>query len=99
MSHSSLSQQSITNPQGTSNVSPLHPSGSTAMNRSAGLFVIDHRLYQLYEKLRKINPSVLVMVSALNIALEPEGPVITTCEELEAFLGAIEVFEQEEGIL
>lgn len=96
MSHSSLSQQSITNPQGTSNVSPLHQSGSTTMNRSSGLFVIDQRLYRLYERLRTCNPSVLVMVNALNIALEPEGPMIKTCEQLEMFLEAIAEFEKEE---
>lgn len=98
MSHSSLSRQSITNPHGTSNVSPLHPSGSTAMNHGMGEFVIDHRLYRLFEKLKEANQSVQVMVNALNIAMGPEGPSIRTCEDLEIFLEAIADFEQQEGL-
>lgn len=61
--------------------------------------LIDHRLYRLYEELREINPSVLVMVNALNSALGPEGPSIRTCEELEMFLEAVADFEQQEGLL
>ncbi|MCW8332036.1 hypothetical protein MD588_24905 [Photobacterium sp. SDRW27] len=98
MSHFSLFHHSITNPPGASNVSPLQQSGSTTMNGGAAEFVIDQRLYRLYEKLRAINPSVLVMVETLNIALAAEGTVITTSEELEKFIEAIEMFEKEEGL-
>ncbi len=101
MSHSSLSQHSSTNPLGASNVSPLHPSGSTTMGgdlSTASEFIVDRRLYVLYEKLRTLNPSVLTMVNALNVALANQGEVIRTCADLEAFLVAVEVFETEEAL-
>lgn len=66
-------------------------------------YQIDKKLYQLYENLRACDPSVFVMVKALNVVLQQYpalGPMISTCHELECFIEAIEEYElTTEGLL
>ena len=69
MAHFSLHQPSSTKAPQSSSVSSLHHSGSTTMIRSSVEYQIDQRLYQLYENLRACNPSVLIMVNALNVVI------------------------------
>ncbi|MEZ8094510.1 hypothetical protein ACED51_10490 [Photobacterium swingsii] len=95
MSHSNRFPHRITKPFGASNVSPLQPSGSTTMNRT---WCIDHRLYGTYQKLRACQPSVLLMVKALNVLLAQHGQTIETCFDLEEFIDAIDEFERVEGL-
>ncbi|MCD9468826.1 hypothetical protein [Photobacterium iliopiscarium] len=98
MAHSNAHQPSITKAHQSSSVSPLHPSGSTAMGGGSVEYQIDQRLYQLYENLRACNPSVLIMVNALNVVIRQYsalGPVITTCGDLECFIAAITAYEEE----
>ncbi|WP_146154691.1 hypothetical protein [Photobacterium kishitanii] len=61
-------------------------------------YKIDQRLYQLYENLWVCNPSVLIMVNALNVVIRQYpalGPVITTCGDLECFISAVTEYEAE----
>ena len=97
MAHSNSHKTSITKAHQSSSVSPLHRSGSTMMIRSSVEYQIDQRLYQLYENLRACNPSVLIMVNALNVVIRQYpalGPVITTCGDLECFITAITEYEE-----
>ncbi|SKC34440.1 hypothetical protein CZ809_04060 [Photobacterium piscicola] len=101
MAHSNSYKTSSTKAHQSSNVSPLHHSGSTTMIGGSVEYQIDHRLYQLYENLRACNPSVLIMVNALNVEIRQHpalGPVITTCGDLECFITAITEYEEEAGL-
>ncbi|MGF1727529.1 hypothetical protein [Photobacterium nomapromontoriensis] len=96
MAHSNSHQPSITKAQQSSSVSPLHHSGSTTMIDCSVEYQIDKQLYQLYENLRACDPSVFVMVKALNVVLRQYpalGPMIGTCHDLECFIEAIEEYE------
>lgn len=98
MAHSNSHKTSITKAHQSSSVSPLHRSGSTMMIRSSVEYQIDQRIYQLYENLRTCNPSVLIMVNALNVVIRQYpalGPVITTCSDLECFIAAVTAYEEE----
>lgn len=101
MAHSNSHQPSITKAHQSSSVSPLHHSGSTAMGGCSVEYQIDQRLYQLYEKLRVCNPSVLIMVNALNVVIRQHpalGQVITTCGDLECFIAAVTAYEEDAGL-
>lgn len=98
MSHSNSHQPSITKAHQPSSVSPLHHSSSPVMGGGSVEYQIDQRLYQLYENLRACNPSVLIMVNALNVVIRQYpalGPVITTCSDLECFIAAVTAYEEE----
>ena len=98
MAHSNSHSPSSTKAHQPSSVSPLHHSGSTTMIGGSVEYQIDQRLYQLYENLRVCNPSVLIMVNALNVVIRQYpalGPVITTCGDLECFIEAVTAYEEE----
>ncbi|RXJ72027.1 hypothetical protein CS022_18280 [Veronia nyctiphanis] len=97
MSRSVPSAPCSTNARQAGNVSPLHHSGSTAMSslRPFRAEVMDKRLFDLYCKLRALNPSVYEMVTALNVALRPYGWLIHTVEALECFIDAADEWEAE----
>lgn len=65
---------------------------------SSAVYQIDLRLYQLYENLQVCNPSLLIIVNALNVVIHQYpalGPVITTCSDLECFITAVMEYEAE----
>ena len=57
-------------------------------------FYIDQRLVNLYNELKAQNPSVRVMIAALNIALEQGGQRIVTKEDFERFIEQVEMFSE-----